>query len=175
MDMPAATPRLKLRMFDMADAPHIARLCGDYGVASMIGGAPHPYPLLAAELWVLTARAAFGRKPKHDFAVESGDGELAGAMTVFKRGPDAEWELGYWTGRPYWGRGYATEAGRAVMNWARSALGASRMVACHNDDNPASGRVLQKLGFCYTGGEKRLYSIVRGARVRLLDMVADYS
>lgn len=72
-----------------------------------------------------------------------------------------EVELGYWIARDHWGRGYATEAVRAVLSVAR-ALGHRRIVASHFVDNPASGRVLQKAGFHPVGGAARRFSLARG-------------
>ena len=72
-----------------------------------------------------------------------------------------ETELGYWIGRRHWGQGYATEAGRAVIDIARM-LGHERLVASHFVDNPASGRVLRKLGFAPTGKVTARHSCGRG-------------
>jgi RimJ/RimL family protein N-acetyltransferase len=86
-------------------------------------------------------------------------------------------ELGYWLTPDAWGRGYATEAGRAVLGMARHALGCRRLVASHYVDNPASGRVLRKLGFRPTGRTEQQHSVARGAvgEVALfeLDLVDD--
>ncbi|HWK35098.1 MAG TPA: GNAT family N-acetyltransferase [Sphingomonas sp.] len=60
-------------------------------------------------------------------------------------------ELGYWLTPDAWGRGYASEAGKAMVDIARYALGLKRVNAWHWIDNPASGRVLRKLGFRSTG------------------------
>src|SRR3546814_16245662 len=70
-------------------------------------------------------------------------------------------ELGYWVARPYWGLGYATEAGRHMIDLARM-LGISRLTAAHFPDNPASGAVLRQLGFRPTG--RRLARASRGRR-----------
>jgi len=74
---------------------------------------------------------------------------------------EGEVNLGYWIGRPYWGQGYATEAARAIVSLAK-ALGHERLVASHFVDNPASGRVLRKLGFCPTGEVRNRFSLGRG-------------
>ena len=73
-------------------------------------------------------------------------------------------ELGYWIARRHWGRGFATEAGRAVLAMART-LGHARIAASHFLDNPASGRVLAKLGFRATGRTIRRWSCARGQAV----------
>lgn len=71
-------------------------------------------------------------------------------------------ELGYWIARDDWGRGYATEASRAVLRLAR-VLGHRRIEASHFEDNPASSRVLAKLGFRPTGEIRPRYSLARDA------------
>jgi len=60
-------------------------------------------------------------------------------------------ELGYWVGRPYWGRGYATEAGLGLLAHSFGVLRLNRVFAIHYSRNPASGRVLQKLGMRQEG------------------------
>jgi RimJ/RimL family protein N-acetyltransferase len=76
-------------------------------------------------------------------------------------------ELGYWIARPYWGLGFATEAARAVMGIAR-ATGLSPLRAGHFADNPASGNVLRKIGFRFTGRIERRYSVGRRAEADCL-------
>jgi RimJ/RimL family protein N-acetyltransferase len=79
----------------------------------------------------------------------------------FGRTPEKEVELGYWIARPFWGQGIATEAGRALLDTARESLRLPRLVAGHFTDNPASGRVLEKLGFRPTGVTRGRYSAGR--------------
>lgn len=74
---------------------------------------------------------------------------------------DGEINLGYWIARDHWGRGYASEAARAVLSLART-LGHERIVANHFLDNPASGRVLEKVGFRRTGRVTERLSKGRG-------------
>jgi RimJ/RimL family protein N-acetyltransferase len=83
-----------------------------------------------------------------------------------------EIEMGYWIARPHWGLGYATEAGRALIDIARHSLGLGKLSAGHFLDNPASGRVLQKLGFRPLGLTLPRYSCARGeaAPCRLFEL-----
>ena len=74
---------------------------------------------------------------------------------------DGRIELGYWLGRKWWGRGYATEAARSILDIAR-AQGITRVHAGHFADNPASGRVLRKAGFLPTGEVRPQHSLARG-------------
>lgn len=153
------TKRLKLRGLRITDARRVAQLCGDPAVARMILRAPLPYLPVAAEGWIMTLAA---RKPLAEefvYAVErKSSGELIGVIGAHK-GADGAFEVGYWYGRPYWGNGYASEALKAFMAHAK-ALG--RLEAGHFVDNPASGRVLEKAGFAYTGEVKPMFSLARG-------------
>jgi [ribosomal protein S5]-alanine N-acetyltransferase len=150
-DIIIQTKRLRLRAFAPTDAAAISRLAGDYDVSKMCGGIPHPYPELAADGWIMLQAHAWARDLSYSFAVTLEAGDLIGSCGVYRMsGTRNWWEIGYWFGRPFWGRGYASEAAQAVMDWAKRELGADRMVAGHFADNPASGQVLRKLGFEYT-------------------------
>lgn len=164
------TERCLLRLPEMEDAPAISRYCGEYDVAKNTARIPHPYPALAAEMWVLMTRAGWTPQGNQSLTVEH-DGQVIGGGGVFKRRPDADWELGYWIGRPWWGKGFATEIGQALMGFATGQLGASVLIAGHNADNPASGRVLEKLGFVYTGHTVELFGMARMGKALCRDMV----
>ncbi len=153
------TKRLKLRPLRMSDAQRVATFCNDPGVARMILRAPLPYLPVAAEGWIMTLKA---REPlAEDFVYAADlDGEgLIGVVGAHKSGED-QFEVGYWFGRPYWGKGFATETLRGFLGEAKS-LG--HLQAGHFVDNPASGRVLQKGGFAYTGETPSLFSLGRTA------------
>jgi RimJ/RimL family protein N-acetyltransferase len=99
------------------------------------------------------------------------DGKVIGSAGLGRK-DDGGVELGYWIARPYWGRGYATEAARAVLEIAR-LLGHGRVLAGHFVDNPASGRVLRKAGFRPLGGTRRRFSAARGLEVESVEYAAD--
>jgi RimJ/RimL family protein N-acetyltransferase len=80
-------------------------------------------------------------------------------------------EIGYWLGRPYWGRGFATEAVLGLLAWIKGARLAKAVISGHFDDNNASGRVLQKAGFLYTGVIEPRYSTARAAVAQTRMMV----
>jgi RimJ/RimL family protein N-acetyltransferase len=143
----------------MSDAPRVAQLCGDPAVATMILRAPLPYLEVAAEGFIMTLAAR--RRLGHDFvfAVDLPGEGLIGMIGAHKGAGDA-FDVGYWYGRPYWGRGYASEALAAFLSEARK-LG--ELTAGHFVDNPASGRVLEKAGFAYTGVTEPKFSLARGA------------
>ena len=75
------------------------------------------------------------------------------------------WEIGYWLGKPYWEQGFASEAGAAVLDWARREIPADAFISGHVFDNASSGRVLKKLGFKKVG-ENRMYVLARDTEVR---------
>lgn len=153
MQQTIETQRLILRPFEEADARRVAFLAGEYDVAKMCSRVPHPYPLSAA--FDFFAMAAQGRETGSEFAfaITAPIDGLVGSCGVMRAGDEADhtWEVGYWLGIPYWGLGYASEAARGVMDWAREHLGAETFVAGHFSDNPASGNVLRKLGFAPSG------------------------
>lgn len=149
---------LKLRPLAMADAPVISRYTSDPAVARMTSALPQPNPVVAVEGWLLINQA---RKPlKRDFIYGmEAEGELVGVIGAHKRENGAV-ELGYWVGRPFWGRSHASDAVRALAQEAK-ALGP--LEARHYVDNPASGRVLKKAGFVYTGAIEKRFALARGA------------
>lgn len=77
--------------------------------------------------------------------------ELVGACGLHGRQTGATAELGYWIGKPFWGRGYATEAARAVVAYGFDTLGLHRVFAMAYSRNPTSSRVLEKLGMRWEG------------------------
>lgn len=155
------TPRLKLRRLRMSDASRIAQFCDDPGVGRNLARTPLPYLPSAAEGWIMinAARAPLG----HDFvyAVELPGEGLIGVVGAHRSG-EAGFEFGYWFGRPFWNQGFGTEAASAFVTEA-SKLG--DLQAGHFIDNPASGRVLNKVGFAYTGETETMFSLGRGETV----------
>jgi RimJ/RimL family protein N-acetyltransferase len=154
------TERLLMRLPEMGDAVNISTYLGDYDVAKNTARVPHPYPALAAEMWVLTTRASWQPGGNLSLTVEM-DSQVVGGGGVFKRAPGSEWEIGYWIAKPWWGRGLATELGQGLVDYARDTLGTRRVIAGFYKDNPASGRVLEKLGFRHEGDGVRAFSMAR--------------
>jgi RimJ/RimL family protein N-acetyltransferase len=143
----AITPRLLLRPSWPEDAVKIYSAVADAHIVRNLASAPWPYTLdHAAEF------AALEHSERYPNAMlwtrDGGAPQLVGSCGLAER--DGHAELGYWIARPFWGKGYATEAARAIVNAAR-AIGHKRLVAGHFVDNPASGNVLRKVGFRATG------------------------
>lgn len=154
------TERLLLRPGWSQDAPALFEAIGDERIVRNLATAPWPYRPEDAEAWLATERRA-SEPSLLVFRCMDAAPELIGAVG-FGRRPTGELEFGYWIARRHWGRGYATEAGRAVLATARHGLRLRRLVAGHFLDNPASGRVLEKLGFRSVGKIVPYYSAGRG-------------
>jgi RimJ/RimL family protein N-acetyltransferase len=171
----ARTDRLTLRPGWIEDAPELARAMGHWDVVSKLASAPWPYALGDAEAFLALQRDA--RRPAlFIHAHEGPQPRLVGCIGIHPD-PNGDDELGYWITPDAWGRGYATEAGAAVVRMARESLRLKRLVSGHFVDNPASGRVLRKLGFRPTGRIVPRHSRARGhetpSAVFELDLCAD--
>lgn len=154
-------PRVMLRRPRIDDAVEIHDGIGHYEVVKNLSRAPWPYELTHAAAWLSGLESADAVRNDFPFAIVR-DGKIIGVVGVHLRaeGP----ELGYWLRQSAWGQGYATEAARLALAFAFDELDLSEVEAGHFADNPASGRVLQKLGFTYTGDQPR-YSQARGEDV----------
>lgn len=158
----ARTKRLLLRPGFPEDASALAAAIGDLRIVRNLARAPWPYGLSDAQAFLasagdpllpsllITERTAF-------------EPMIIGGCGLQRRASGAV-ELGYWVARPHWGRGIATEAASAMIDIART-LGFSTVEASHFLDNPASGRVLEKLGFESSGIIAPLHCLVRGEQV----------
>ena len=154
------TERLLLRPGWSQDAPALFEAIADERIVRNLASAPWPYRMENAEAFLATERKA-SEPSLLIFRRTEGSPELIGGIG-FGRRPAGETELGYWLARRHWGHGYATEAGRALLAAARDSLRVRRLDAGHFLDNPASGRVLEKLGFRPTGTIAPRYSAGRG-------------
>lgn len=153
------TARLKLRPLRAEDAPRVAIFAGEWDVARMLARVPHPYSERDARDFI--AGAAVGKA----LAIVHANGVI-GVIGLDPAG-EGQTELGYWLGKPFWGRGFVTEAGQAVIAASLQSCPTLSVIASHFQDNPASGHVLAKLGFTPTG-ERMLRSAARNEDVRAL-------
>lgn len=153
------TPRLLLRPPARSDAARISLLAGDYDVASMTGTIPHPCSEQQAAEWI---DSALKGDDEVVFAIALPGGLIG--CTGYRAFSPEHAELGYWIGKPYWGKGYATEAVLALIAHAFDDGGFDYLTAGHFTDNPASERVLRKAGFERTHSETR-ESVARGDMV----------
>jgi RimJ/RimL family protein N-acetyltransferase len=156
------TKRLLLRPGWIEDAPALASAIGDEAILTKLARAPSPYRISDAE-WFLNQPHQAPLMPLLIFQRTHDMLRLIGGTGLHDQ--DGEAEIGYWLARDAWGQGYATEAGRAVINMARHSLRLKRIVSGHFIDNPASGRVLAKLGFRATGQIVERENRARGTTV----------
>jgi ribosomal-protein-alanine N-acetyltransferase len=155
------TDRLILREFTEEMAPDVQRLVGEWEVIRTLLGVSYPYKDGMAEEWIATHRPAYEAGERVTWAVVQREEEaLVGSITLHHLQPihDSA-ELGYWIGRPYWGRGYATEAGREVVRYGFEDLGLHRIGASHLGSNLASGKVMRKIGMTHEGTRPEQYKI----------------
>ena len=132
---------------------------------------PDPYPDDGAAQWIEYAQPRHEQGAEYTFAVEH-DGEVVGACGLIVSDDRREAELGYWIGRPYWGRGCATQAARAAVAFAFESANVDRVVALPLAGNAPSRCVLEKAGLRliglrsaeapWAGQEQAVYEAVRG-------------
>ena len=158
----ARTPRLLLRPGFPEDAPALATAIADEAIVRNLATAPWPYRMRDAEAFLASPRDPV-LPSLLIFERTGGAPQLVGSCGLGRR-PSGSVELGYWIATPFWGRGFATEACVALVDIART-LGLGSLEGSHFVDNPASGRVLEKLGFEPLGIIAPRLSCARGAEV----------
>jgi [ribosomal protein S5]-alanine N-acetyltransferase len=145
------TDQLLLRPFEEADAPVVETLASDAAVAKT-SNIPHPYPVGGARSWIAAGLEAVAQGERFPFAlIRRSDAQLVGCMTLLVAAEHRSAEVAYWIGHPYWGQGYATEAGQAVLTFAFETLQLNRVSGHAMRRNPASTRVMEKLGMAHEG------------------------
>ena len=140
-----------MRPLGTGDVSSIQRLAAAKEIANNTY-VPHPYPPGAAEEFVAKAREQWRSEEAFVFAIiEKASGQFAGCMGIHPASAHNRAEVGYWIGRPYWGRGLATAALRLIIQFGFDELKLNRIAAGHLPHNPASGRVMQKAKMRYEG------------------------
>lgn len=150
------TERLTLRPLAKTDVKAFVALAGDIEVARMTSDIPHPLDEGKGLAWLAPSRGEVR------FAIEM-EGRMIGSAGYFKRKPTSA-ELGFWLGRGFWGAGLVPEAAVAIIRYGFDEGGLAEFTSSHFIDNPASERVLAKLGFepC---GRGRIWCSAREAEV----------
>jgi len=138
------TDRLLLRPLTVADAADVFAWVGDPVVNRYM-----PYPLYESvsqvENWISTLE-----EESNEFGFVLKDtGKVIGAGSISFNPEENAFELGYNLNRAFWGKGYATEAAKALIVWAYRELGARDFCACHVTANAPSGNVIRKCGFSF--------------------------
>ena len=150
------TKRLTLRPFRLSDAPVVQLLAGERDIADTTMNIPHPYGDGMAEEWIVGQKSAYEDGKAITFAIVVRDNDsLVGAIGLrIDRGCNKA-ELGYWVGKPFWNRGYATEAAIALLAFGFDELRLNRIHAAHLARNPSSGRVMEKSGMLLEGTARK--------------------
>lgn len=166
----ARTPRLLLRPGFPEDAPALVSGIADEAIARNLATVPWPYRIRDAEAYLASPRDPI-LPSLLIFLRTDGAPRLVGSCGLGRR-PSGAVEMGYWIAHADWGRGFATEACAALVEIAR-ALGLPSLEGSHFIDNPASARVLEKLGFEPLGIIAPRLSCARGEEVpaRLMRLV----
>ena len=150
------TRRLALRGLRLDDAARIQELAGDRAIAENTLLIPHPYEDGMAERWIREQKERCREGRGVAFAIVPRRAKLLiGVIGLGFAAQHSRAELGYWIGKRYWNRGYATEAAEAVLRYGFETLGLNRICAFHFGRNPASGRVLEKVGMTYEGTRRQ--------------------
>ena len=146
------TDRLVLRPFDLSDAKDVQRLAGDRMIADTTGNIPHPYEDGMAEKWISKHSELFKEGKGVHFAItDKTNRKFLGAISLMNMIKGHQAELGYWIGKPFWNFGYCTEAARTILEYSFRGLQLNRVHGRHITRNPASGRVMSKIGMAHEG------------------------
>lgn len=141
------TERLILRPFEHSDAVKVSDLAGDPQIYQTTQAIPHPYEVAMAERWIASLPQQFATGAGITFAIQrKEDNALVGSVALIITAEHRKGNIGYWIGVPYWGNGYCSEAAEAVVRFGFEKLSLHKIYAGHMESNPASGRVMQKIG-----------------------------
>ncbi|WP_307786813.1 GNAT family N-acetyltransferase [Pseudogracilibacillus auburnensis] len=142
-----ATKRLVMRLFQSSDAEDVTKLCNNYNIYKNTMHLPYPYSLQDALSWIECHQENFMANKSYEFAItDKESGELFGAIALSNNQKFNNGEIAYWIGEEFWGNGYATEAAKAIIEFAFEEKGYHKVFARFFHSNQASGRILQKLG-----------------------------
>ncbi|KAA3615971.1 MAG: N-acetyltransferase [Calditrichaeota bacterium] len=146
------TERLLLRPFNLNDSQRVQKLANCKEVTSPTLNLPFPYKIQHAQKWISTHDSLFTKKKHAIFAITDRiSSELLGAISLVTVSKHSHAELGYWVGHDYWKQGFATEAARGVIEFGFEKLELNRIYAHFMAHNPASGKVMKKLGMHFEG------------------------
>lgn len=153
------TERLILRPYRIEDAAELQRLIGERDVAATLMNVPHPYEDGIAEEWINGRQESFEKGQTVDFVItHREEGYLIGGIGLGDINQLSERaEIGYWLGQPYWRNGYGTEAARAVVKYGFEVMGLHRINGRHFGNNPASGKIMRKIGMKHEGRQRQAF------------------
>ena len=146
------TERLVLRPFKIADCETIKALAGSREVYKTTLLIPHPYEDGMAEKWIATHPSQFYNGEGVTLAITLKPEEnVIGAIGLIITADHRRAEMGYWIGSDFWNKGYCTEAAEAVVKYGFDVFDLHKITADHFESNPASGKVMSKIGMAREG------------------------
>lgn len=146
------TDRLVLRLFEKSDAAEVTMLCNNYNIYKDTLYLPYPYTIDCALSWIEPHLENFEANKSYEFAITDKEtGRLFGAIALSNNQKFHHGEIAYWVGEEYWDNGYATEAAKAILEFAFTKKDYHKIFARFFRSNQASGRVLEKLGMVKEG------------------------
>lgn len=141
------TKRLVLRLFQKSDAAVVTKLCNNYNIYKNTLHLPYPYTMEDALSWMEHHLDNYNADKRYELAItDKGSGELYGAIALSNNETFNHGELAYWIGEDFWGKEYATEAAQAILQFAFEEKKYHKVFARCFSSNPASGKVLEKIG-----------------------------
>ncbi|WP_106767511.1 GNAT family N-acetyltransferase [Paenibacillus faecalis] len=144
--------RLILRPFSLEDAKVVQELAGDKYIAETTLYIPHPYEDGIAEEWIKTHADHFNENRSLTLAIAHKEQKyVIGSISIAFHTKFNHGELAYWVGKKYSNHGYCTEAAKGIVKYAFEEMHLNRIYARYLGNNPASGKVMQKLGMTYEG------------------------
>ncbi len=148
--------RLWLRAFRQSDAGDVYSLLADGSIADTTFLIPKSYTKEMAEDWISTHQSEFEDRTGITYAIVLKESsKLVGAISLIRIEEGHQAELGYWIGKEYWGKGICTEAAELILEYGFLDLGVLRIHARHMSRNPASGKVLLKIGMKHEGSLRK--------------------
>ncbi|MGE8432432.1 GNAT family N-acetyltransferase [Chryseobacterium joostei] len=139
------TERLILSQLEETDIPFIVDFLQHRIYSDLTSNIPYPYTEDDARFWLKMSKDAFENNSGYTFGIRNKENQLIGAIGLHDRDDDKA-ELGYWIGMPYWNKGYVTEAARAIVDFGFKKLNFNKIFATHFLHNPASGKIMEKIG-----------------------------
>lgn len=152
IDYVLATERLRLRRPQKSDSGAMIQLAGDYEVARSTLNIPYPYAPEDADNYINHVASVWEEGNRFSFSILLKESDsFIGNIGLSKDERHNRGDVGYWLGKPYWGKGYMTEALKRIIQFGFQELKLNRIQASYFSDNPASGRVMEKAGMGYEG------------------------
>lgn len=154
-----STERLVLRPPHADDAEELAYLADNLKIARMLAHMPHPYTIRDAERFIANSQEGIGRACIYSIT-EAATGKFLGVGSLHMVEGEASPRMGYWIGEPFWGKGYATEAARALIDLYFKVTNRPVLRVSARIDNDASKSIIQKCGGRHVSRQKAMHPLL---------------